>query len=274
MKAADEPIVMITAYDAPGARLADAAGVDVILVGDSLGMTVLGHSSTLPVTMDDMVRATSAVCRGASRALVVADMPFLSCHVGVEEAIRNAGRLLAEAGAQAVKIEGGVAIAPLVEWLVEAGIPVMGHVGLTPQSVNVFGGYSVQGRTFDAALQLVEDCLALEAAGAFGVVLELVPAELAQLVSEELRIPTIGIGAGAGCDGQVQVFHDVLGMGTFTPKHARRYAEIGAAIESAIAEYAADVRVGAFPAEANYSHLDPEVVAELERALPMAGEEE
>lgn len=274
MKAADEPIVMITAYDAPGARLADAAGVDVILVGDSLGMTVLGHSSTLPVTMDDMIRATSAVCRGASRALVVADMPFLSCHVGVEEAIRNAGRLLAEAGAQAVKIEGGVAIAPLVEWLVEAGIPVMGHVGLTPQSVNVFGGYSVQGRTVDAALQLVEDCLALEAAGAFGVVLELVPAELAQLVSEELVIPTIGIGAGAGCDGQVQVFHDVLGMGTFTPKHARRYAEIGAAIESAIAEYTADVRAGAFPAEANFSHLAPEVVAELERALPMTGEEE
>jgi len=274
MKAADEPIVMITAYDAPGARLADAAGVDVILVGDSLGMTVLGHSSTLPVTMDDMVRATSAVCRGASRALVVADMPFLSCHVGVEDAIRNAGRLLAEAGAQAVKVEGGVGIAPLVEWLVQAGIPVMGHVGLTPQSVNVFGGYSVQGRTFDAALHLVEDCLALEAAGAFAVVLELVPAELAQLVSEELLIPTIGIGAGAGCDGQVQVFHDILGMGTFTPRHARRYAEIGAAIESAIASYAADVRAGTFPAEANYSHLDPEVVAELERALPMTGDEE
>jgi len=274
MKASGDRIVMVTAYDAAGARLADAGGVDSILVGDSLGMTVLGYDSTIPVTMDDMARATAAVCRGASRALVVADMPFLSCHTGNEEAVRHAGRLMAEGGAQAVKIEGGVNTAPLVRQLVEAGIPVMGHVGLTPQSVNVFGGYSVQGRTLDAALDLVKDCLAFEKAGAFSVVLELVPAELAAMVSAELTIPTIGIGAGLGCDGQVQVFHDVLGLGTFTPKHARRYAEVGQAIQSAIAAYAADVRSGSFPAEANYSHLDGVVAGELERILPMLTEEE
>ncbi|MHB8741330.1 MAG: 3-methyl-2-oxobutanoate hydroxymethyltransferase [Coriobacteriia bacterium] len=269
MKAAGERIVMITAYDAPGARLADAAGVDSILVGDSLGMTVLGYDSTLPVTMDDMVRATAAVSRGTSHALVVADLPLLSYQVSIEDAIRNAGRLLAEGGAQAVKLEGGVAVADLVGVLVDAGIPVVGHVGLTPQSVNVFGGYKTQGRSTEAALDLVEDCRALEAAGACAVVLELVPAELAELISEEITIPTIGIGAGAGCDGQVQVFHDVLGLGDFTPRHARRFAEVGAAITTAIAEYAGEVRSGVFPAEAQLSHLAEDVLAELERALPL-----
>jgi 3-methyl-2-oxobutanoate hydroxymethyltransferase len=268
MKAAGEPVVMVTAYDAPGARLVEAAGVDVILVGDSLGMTVLGYESTLPVTVDDMLRATAAVARSASRALVVADMPFLSYQVSPEDALRNAGRFLAEAGASAVKIEGGAAVAPLVEFLVGAGVPVMGHVGLTPQSVNVFGGYAVQARDLDGAIALVEDCLELEAAGAFAVVLELVPAELAAIVSEELTIPTIGIGAGAGCDGQVQVFHDLLGLGEFTPRHAKRYADIGGAITKAVSQYAADVRVGAFPAEANLTHLDAEVIAELDRTLP------
>jgi len=274
LKAAGERIVMITAYDAPGARLADAAGVDSILVGDSLGMTVLGLDSTLPVTMDDMVRATTAVSRGASRALVVADLPFLSYQVSVEEAIRNAGRLLAEGGAQAVKLEGGAEVADLVGILVDAGIPVVGHVGLTPQSVNVFGGYKTQGKDAEGALALVDDCLALEAAGACAVVLELVPAELAALVSEELAIPTIGIGAGAGCDGQVQVFHDILGLGDFTPRHARRFAEIGEAITSAIAAYAGEVRAGEFPAEGQLSHLDEEVLAELERALPLTESED
>ena len=269
MKAAGERIVMITAYDAPGARLADAAGVDSILVGDSLGMTVLGYDSTLPVTMDDMVRATAAVSRGTSHALVVADLPFLSYQVSVEDAIRNAGRLLAEGGAQAVKLEGGVEVADLVGILVDAGIPVVGHVGLTPQSVNVFGGYKTQGKSTEGALDLVEDCRALEAAGACAIVLELVPAELAELVSEEIAIPTIGIGAGTGCDGQVQVFHDVLGLGDFTPRHARRFAEVGAAITAAIAEYAGEVRSGVFPAEAQLSHLDEDVLAELERALPL-----
>ena len=269
MKAAGEPIVMITAYDAPAARLVEAAGVDVVLVGDSLGMTVLGYDSTLPVTMDDMLRATAAVSRATSRVLVVADMPFMSYQPSAEDAIRNAGRFLAEAGAHAVKLEGGVAVAELVGLLTDAGIPVMGHVGLTPQSVNVFGGYKLQGRDTESAVRLVEDCLALEAAGAFAVVLELVPAELAALVSEELTIPTIGIGAGAGCDGQVQVYHDLLGLGTFTPKHAKRYAEVGAAITKAVTAYAADVRAGAFPGEAQLSHLDAGVVADLERLLPL-----
>jgi 3-methyl-2-oxobutanoate hydroxymethyltransferase len=273
MKADGTPIVSVTAYDAAGARLADAAGVDVVLVGDSLGMTVLGYTSTLPVTMDDMVRATAAVSRGLSRALLVADMPFMSYQASAEDALRNAGRLLAEGGAHAVKLEGGASVAPLVELLVDAGIPVMGHVGLTPQSVNVFGGYKVQARDIEGAITLVEDCLALEAAGAFSVVLELVPAELAALVSEELTIPTIGIGAGAGCDGQVQVFHDLLGLGTFTPRHAKRYADVGAAITKALSAYADDVRAGTFPGEAQLTHLDAEVTAELERALPPTEEE-
>lgn len=274
MKAAGEPIVMITAYDAPSARLVEAAGVDVVLVGDSLGMTVLGYDSTLPVTMDDMVRATTAASRGTSRVLVVADMPFMSYQASAEDALRNAGRFLAEAGAHAVKLEGGVAVAELVGLMTDAGIPVMGHVGLTPQSVNIFGGYKLQGRDTESALALVEDCLALEAAGAFAVVLELVPAELAALVSEELTIPTIGIGAGAGCDGQVQVFHDLLGLGTFTPKHAKRYAEVGAAITKAVTAYTKDVRGGAFPAEAQFSHLDAGVVADLERLLPLTDGED
>lgn len=274
MKAAGEPIVMITAYDASAARLMEAAGVDVVLVGDSLGMTVLGYDSTLPVTMDDMLRATAAVSRATSRVLVVADMPFMSYQPSVEDAVRNAGRFLAEAGAHAVKLEGGVAVAELVGIMTDAGIPVMGHVGLTPQSVNVFGGYKLQGRDTESAVRLVEDCLALEAAGAFAVVLELVPAELAALVSEELTIPTIGIGAGAGCDGQVQVYHDLLGLGTFTPKHAKRYAEVGAAITKAVTAYAADVRAGVFPGEAQLSHLDADVVADLERLLPLTDGED
>ncbi|MGB4442126.1 MAG: 3-methyl-2-oxobutanoate hydroxymethyltransferase [Coriobacteriia bacterium] len=274
MKAAGEPIVMITAYDAPAARLVEAAGVDVILIGDSLGMTVLGYDSTLPVTMDDMLRATSAVSRATSRVLVVADMPFMSYQASAEDALRNAGRFLAEGGAHAVKLEGGAAVAELVGLMTDAGIPVMGHVGLTPQSVNVFGGYKLQGRDTDSAVRLVEDCLALEAAGALAVVLELVPAELAAMISEELTIPTIGIGAGAGCDGQVQVFHDILGLGTFTPKHAKRYAEVGSTITKVVAAYAADVRSVAFPGEAQFSHLDAEVVAELERLLPLTDGED
>jgi 3-methyl-2-oxobutanoate hydroxymethyltransferase len=274
MKAAGDPIVMVTAYDTPSARLAEAAGVDAILVGDSLGMVVLGYDSTLPVTLDDMLRHTAAVARGSARALVIADMPFLTFQVSPKEAVRNAGRFLAEAGASAVKLEGGVSIAPTVERMVAAGIPVMGHIGLTPQSVNVVGGYKVLGRETASAISLVQDALALEAAGAFAVVLELVPAELAAMVSEELSIPTIGIGAGGGCDGQVQVFHDLLGLGTFMPKHAKRYADVGDAIRSAIGAYAAEVRSGVFPAEENLTHLDADVVGELETALPLTPEED
>jgi len=267
-KESGTPIVMVTAYDAPGARLADEAGVDAILVGDSLGMTVLGYDTTLPVTMDDMVRHTAAVSRATSRAMVVADMPFGSYQASSDDAVTNAVRLLAEGGAAAVKLEGGVAVAPLVDRLVSAGIPVMGHIGLTPQSVHAFGGYRVQGRDTDAALALAGDALALEEAGAFAIVLELVPAELAAIITEELDIPTIGIGAGGFCDGQVQVFHDLLGLGTYAPRHARRYVDAGAAIKDALGAYAADVRTGAFPSEEHLTHLAEEVLAELETALP------
>jgi 3-methyl-2-oxobutanoate hydroxymethyltransferase len=268
LKAARQRIVVITAYDAPSARLVDAAGVDAILVGDSMGMTVLGHTSTLPVTMDDILRATAAVVRGTTHALVIADMPFMSFQVSAEDALRNAGRLLAEGGAGAVKLEGGEAIAPTVARMTAAGIAVMGHVGLTPQSVGQLGGYRVQGKDVDAADGLVRDCLALQEAGAFAIVLECIPAELAELVSAQLAIPTIGIGAGSGCDGEVQVFHDLLGISDFTPRHAKRYAEIGAAIESAVSAYAADVRSGAFPGEEQCVRMDPQQLAELRTRYP------
>jgi len=268
-KAAHRPIAMITAYDAPSARLVDEAGVDVILVGDSLGMVTLGYDSTLPVTLEAMIHHTRAVARGAKRALVVADMPFMTFQVSAEEALRNAGRLLAEGGARAVKLEGGASIAPTVARMVEAGIPVMGHVGLTPQSVHQLGGYRVQAKDVTAAVALIEDCRALEAAGAFAVVLECIPSELAAIVSAELLMPTIGIGAGAGCDGQVQVFHDLLGMGgDFTPRHAKRYAEVGEMIRAAVEHYTADVRAGTFPEAAQSTAMDAKALTELERARP------
>ncbi len=266
-KAAGERIVMITAYDTATARLVDEAGVDAILVGDSLGMTVLGFTSTLPVTMDDMIRHTAAAARGATRALVIGDMPFMSFQVSPKEALRNAGRFMAEGGAGAVKLEGGVTVADAVRRISDAGIPVMGHVGLTPQSVHQLGGYKVQGKEVAGAVRLIEDCLALQEAGAFAVVLECVPAELAEFASRELAIPTIGIGAGAGCDGEVQVFHDLVGMGgDFTPRHAKRYAEAGAAIRDAVSAYASDVRGGAFPTEGQTTHMDPTVLEHLAAA--------
>lgn len=271
MKRSGEPIVMVTAYDAPSARVAEAAGADAILVGDSLGMVVLGHPTTLPVTLDDMVRHTAAVARTVTRPLVVADMPFGSYQASPDDAVANAVRLLAEAGAAAVKIEGGRHVAPLVERMVAAGIPVMGHIGLTPQSVNVFGGYRVRAKEAAEAIGLVEDALALEAAGAFAVVLELVPAEVAAIVTEELEIPTIGIGAGAGCDGQVQVFHDLVGLSGFTPRHAKRYLDAERLMAEAVAAYVQEVRSGSFPADENASHAAEDVVAELETALPIAG---
>ncbi len=262
-KAAGQRIAMITAYDVSSARLVDAAGVDAILVGDSLGMTVLGHLSTLQVTMDDMLRATAAVVRGVQRALVIADMPFMSYQVSAEDALRNAAAFMV-AGAGAVKLEGGAHMADTVRRLVDAGIPVMGHLGLTPQSVNQLGGYKVQGKDVAAASKLLDDCRALQEAGAFAIVLECIPAELAALASAELVIPTIGIGAGAGCDGEVQVYTDLLGLGgDFTPRHAKRYAELGAAVTAAVAAYADDVRRGAFPGEAQTTHADPAVMDEL-----------
>jgi 3-methyl-2-oxobutanoate hydroxymethyltransferase len=263
-KAAGQRIVMITAYDAPSARLVDEAGVDAILVGDSLGMTVLGFDSTLPVTLDDMVRHTAAAVRGARRALVIADMPFMSFQVSSEDALRSAGRLMAEGGAGAVKLEGGTAVAETVRRIVTAGIPVMGHVGLTPQSVHQLGGYKVQAKEAGSAAALLDDCRTLQAAGAFAIVLECVPAELAALASAELDIPTIGIGAGVGCDGEVQVYHDLLGLGgDFKPKHAKRFAEVGDAVREAVAAYADEVRSGTFPGEEQSTHMDPQVLEGL-----------
>jgi 3-methyl-2-oxobutanoate hydroxymethyltransferase len=256
--AADSPsrkIICLTAYDYPTARLVDEAGVDVILVGDSLGMVVLGYESTLPVTLDEMLHHTRAVRRGTRRALVVADMPYGSYHSDTAESVRNAVRFVKEAGAEAVKVEGGERRLELISRLTEAEIPVMGHVGLTPQSVNALGGYRVQGKTADAAERLLRDARAVEAAGAFAVVLEAVPRELAAQITRDLRIPTIGIGAGPDCDGQILVVHDLLGL-TFnqTPKFARQYANVGEVISHAVHAYCDDVRSGGFPSDAESYH--------------------
>ncbi|MFI5275026.1 MAG: 3-methyl-2-oxobutanoate hydroxymethyltransferase [Ktedonobacterales bacterium] len=263
MKARGERIPMLTAYDYATAKLLDDAGLPMLLVGDSLGNVMLGYDSTLPVTLDDMIRHTAAVVRGSKNALIVADLPFGSFQVSPEETMRNAVRVMKEAGPQAVKLEGGVRSAASVRALVDAGIPVMGHVGLTPQSVNVFGGFKVQGKTEQAARALLEDMAALEAAGAFAVVLELVPAELARLITERSGVPTIGIGAGPDCDGQVQVIHDILGLTAFAPRHAKRFAEIGTAIRDAASTYAAEVRERSFPQEQHSSKIEPAVIAAL-----------
>jgi 3-methyl-2-oxobutanoate hydroxymethyltransferase len=265
-KAARQRIVMVTAYDTPSARLVDEAGVDAVLVGDSLGMTVLGFDSTLPVTLEDMLRHTAAVARGTKHALVIADMPFMSFQVSAEEALRNAGRLMAEAQAGAVKLEGGADVAPTVARIVGAGIPVMGHVGLTPQSVHQLGGYRVQAKEAREAGRLLDDCHALQEAGAFAIVLECIPGELAGIATGELEIPTIGIGAGAGCDGEVQVFHDLLGLGEITPRHAKPYARIGDAVREAVAGYVDDVRRGEFPGEAQTTHMDARALEDLRGA--------
>ena len=264
MKRRGEAIVMVTAYDYPSAQLVDEAGVTMILVGDTLGMVVLGYDTTLPVTMEDMLHHVKPVVRGSGRAMIIADMPFMSYQTGPEEALRNAGRFLQEGGAQAVKLEGGVAVAETVRRLVDAGIPVMGHLGLTPQSLHQLGGYKVQGKTPKAAARLIDDALALEEAGAFSVVLETIPSPLAQLISERLRVPTIGIGAGPHCDGQVQVYHDLLGLfDAFVPKHTRQYAQLGDTIRDAIAAYARDVRERRFPTDEQSFTMDESALAEL-----------
>jgi 3-methyl-2-oxobutanoate hydroxymethyltransferase len=261
MKQAGERIVMLTAYDYPSALIADRAGVPVLLVGDSLGMVVHGHSSTLPVSLDDMVRHAAAVSRGAKEALVVGDLPFLS-YADPASAVAASRRMMQEAAVQAVKLEGGRHMAPTIRHLCELGVPVMGHLGYTPQSEHRIG-LRVQAKDADGARALLEDSLALEAAGAFAIVLELVPAALAAAVSRRLHIPTIGIGAGAGCDGEVQVWHDVLGLYEGkTPRHAKRYAEIGEAMVSAIKTYAAEVRTGAFPTKAHSASIDEQVLAD------------
>jgi 3-methyl-2-oxobutanoate hydroxymethyltransferase len=254
-----ERIAMVTAYDYPSARLVDAAGVPIILVGDSLGNVVLGYNSTVPVTMEDMIHHTAAVVRGTQHALVIGDMPFMSYQASDEDGMRNAGRFMKETGCEGVKLEGGRTVAPLVGKLVRAGIPVMGHVGLTPQSVHQIGGYKVQGRGIEQARALLEDALAIQEAGAFSIVLEYVAAPVARLLSERLEIPTIGIGAGPDCDGQVLVFHDLLGYDPgFHPRHAREYASLGDIVRNAVTDYVADVRSGAFPEEAHSFKMSAE----------------
>ncbi len=248
MKSRAEKIVMVTAYDYPTARLVDEAGVDVVLVGDSLGMVVLGYDTTLPVTLDDMIHHTQAVTRGVQRALVAVDMPFLTYQTGPADALRNAGRILQETGAAAVKLEGGVEVCPQVRALVSAGIPVIGHLGLTPQSIHVFGGYKLQGRDEEAAQRILSDAQALEHSGACSIVLECIPEDLAARITAAVAIPTVGIGAGVHCDGQVLVLHDLLGIaGNVRPRFVKQYAQVGTVIREAVAEYARDVRQAKFP---------------------------
>jgi 3-methyl-2-oxobutanoate hydroxymethyltransferase len=263
MKRRGERIVMVTAYDAPGARFADAAGIDLVLVGDSAAMVVLGHDSTVPATMDEMLVLTRAVTRGARRPLVVADMPFGSFQVSDETALANAIRFVKEAGADAVKLEGAGPSLSRVRALVGAGIPVMGHIGLTPQSATMLGGFKAQGRTADKARQLVDDAIALQDAGCFSLVLEAVPSPVATRITELLEIPTIGIGAGAGCDGQVLVYHDLLGLyEARAPRFVKRYAGLADEIRAALEQYAEDVRAGRFPEEQHgYAMPDEELEA-------------
>lgn len=263
-KAKGEKLSMLTAYDYSTAKLEDESGINGILVGDSLGNVVLGYEDTVSVTMDDMIHHGAAVARGAKNALVVVDMPFMSYEVTVEEAVRNAGRLMKEGRAGAVKLEGGVRVAEQIRAIVKAGIPVMGHIGLTPQSINVFGGFKVQGKSEEAARALLADAKAVEEAGAFAVVIEAVPAALAQMITDAVSIPTIGIGAGAGCDGQILVYQDMLGMfSDFTPKFVKRYANVGEVMREAFANYAAEVASGAFPTEEHTYKIKDDVLEKL-----------
>ncbi|QQE78631.1 3-methyl-2-oxobutanoate hydroxymethyltransferase [Alicyclobacillus sp. SO9] len=262
MKQDKQKIAMMTAYDFPTAQLLEEAGVPVLLVGDSLGMVVQGHSTTLPVTLEDMIYHTRMVSRGVRRSLIVADLPFMSYQITKEQAMESASKLMKEAGAHAVKLEGGKEQAETVRALVHAGIPVMAHLGLTPQSVHAMGGFSVQGRNLQQAKTIFEDAKALEAAGAFALVLEMVPAELAQTLTERLSIPTIGIGAGPGCDGQVLVFHDMTGYTSgYIPKHNKRFANIADTIRSAAAQYVQEVTEGQFPGEEQTPRLKPDELA-------------
>lgn len=259
---------MLTAYDYTTASLMDKSGINGLLVGDSLGMVVLGYKDTLSVTMEDMIRHTGAVARGASNALVVADMPFMSYQSSVYDAVVNAGRLIKEGHADAVKLEGGVAFKEHIRAIVNASIPVMAHIGLTPQSINAFGGFKVQGKTIETAKKLIEDAKAVEEAGAFAVVLECVPAKLADLVSKSISIPTIGIGAGGGCDGQILVYQDMLEMyEDFTPKFAKSFGRIGKAMTDAFVAYDNEVKNGQFPSEEHSFAINDEVIKEIEELL-------
>ncbi|MBZ0319079.1 MAG: 3-methyl-2-oxobutanoate hydroxymethyltransferase [Anaerolineae bacterium] len=264
MKERGEPISMLTAYDYPSGLLADQSGVDMILVGDSLGMVVHGFESTLPVTMDMMALHTQAVRRGVKRAFLVGDMPFMSYQASRDEALRNAGRLLKEGNADAIKLEGGIHMADTVHDMVQIGIAVMGHIGLTPQSVSAFGGFKVQGKSIEAARKLIEDAKAIEQAGAFSMVIEGVPAKLGELITHMVSIPTIGIGAGGGTDGQVLVMHDILGLfDRFTPKFVKQYAKIGEAIQNVFTTFHQEVRSGAFPGPEHEFGISDAVLNEI-----------
>ena len=263
VRTGSEPLVMVTAYDAPGARMADEAGVDIILVGDSLAMVVLGYDDTLQVTTADMAHHVAAVARAKPEPLIVGDLPWMSYHVSIEDTVRNAATLI-RAGAASVKLEGGAKRVPAISAIIDAEIPVMGHLGLTPQSINAVGGFKVQGRGQSAALALVEDAKALEAAGCFSIVLEAVPDEVARLVTDAVSVPTIGIGAGPHCDGQVLVYHDVLGIeDRILPKFVRRYADLKSAGVEALSAFASDVRSGAFPGAEESYHLSTDVAETL-----------
>jgi 3-methyl-2-oxobutanoate hydroxymethyltransferase len=273
MKRRGEKVVMVTAYDYPSGRLADAAGVDVILVGDSAAMTVLGHDSTVPATMEDMLLLARAAARGAERPLVVADMPFGSYQVSTEDAVRNAVRFVKDAGVDAVKVEGAGPVLARIEAIVGAGVPVVGHIGLTPQTVTALGGWRAQGRTAARAQQLVEDALALERAGCFAVVLECIPAPVAARITEALSVPTIGIGAGPSCDGQVLVYHDMLGLYEGrSPRFVKRYADVAAVTRDALERYAAEVRTGVFPGPEHTYAMPDEELALFEAGLEARGE--
>lgn len=257
-------ISMLTAYDYSMAKMVDAAGIDSVLIGDSLGMVFQGHESTLPVTVDEIIYHTKAVARGVKNALIVADMPFLSYHISKEEAVRNAGRMIKEGGAEAVKIEGGALFTETIKAIVDAQIPVMGHIGLTPQSVNAFGGFKVQGRDEQSAKRLLEDAKLLEKAGVFAITLECIPDKLAQLITKSVSIPTIGIGAGKDCDGQVLVINDMLGIfSDFVPKFVKQYAKLNVEITAAVRSYVSDVKEGRFPADEHTFDIDSEVLKKL-----------
>ncbi|MCC3866825.1 3-methyl-2-oxobutanoate hydroxymethyltransferase [Terrisporobacter mayombei] len=263
-KLKNEKVTMLTAYDYSTAQAVDNSGINGILIGDSLGMVMLGYEDTLSVTMEDMIHHTKAVARGAKNSLVVADMPFMSYQTSVYDAVVNAGRLIKEGRAQAVKLEGGVEVADHIEAIVKASIPVMGHIGLTPQSVNAFGGFKVQGKSAEAAKKLIEDALAVEKAGAFAVVMEGVPSKLAAMVTEKLSIPTIGIGAGDKCDGQILVYQDMLGMfSDFTPKFVKKYENLGDRMRNAFASYIDEVKNGSFPSEEHGFKIDEDVIEKL-----------
>jgi len=264
MKQKGEKITMLTAYDYSTAKIIDEVGIPLILVGDSLGQVVLGYESTIPVTIDEMLHHTKAVVRGTKRAMVIGDMPFMTYHVSIEDALRNAARFIQEGGAQAVKLEGGVTVAEKVKRIVECGIPVMGHIGLTAQSIHQLGGHKVQGRTPEAAARLLEDARVLEQAGAFAIVLETIPTPLATLITKSISIPTIGIGAGIGCDGQVLVINDMLGSFTdFVPKHAKQYVKLTDIIRKAVTEYDNEVKAGTFPTEKHSFTMDESILAKL-----------